>query len=249
MDRTERNKYQLAFDNARHVSKSLKNPKLRKPDELIAPPLSKTACRITVCNESCIEPFFRLIGKGQRPLLLNMANEFTPGGGVLKGSIAQEEFLSYVSNLYTGLLIAQEKGLYPLRQPFILERVSFFKRQPSSQTRDCLSRHYEGDVISCAALRVSSGAHSFTKEGLEDATNRIRKLLQVAAATGYRTLVLSALGCGAFHNPPAEVARIFLHFLTETEYSYCFDEIIFAVIEDRNSNNNFAIFRDILNPR
>lgn len=178
-----------------------------------------------------------------------MANEFVPGGGVLKGAIVQEEFLCYVSNLYPGLLAAQERGLYPLRQPFILEGVTFFKRTPTPNTKDCMNHHYVGDVISCAALRVPSGALNFTKEGYDDAFNRIRNLLQVTAAAGYRTLVLSALGCGAFRNPPAEVAQIFRHFLTETEYARCFDEVIFAIIEDKNSHNNFTTFRNILTPK
>lgn len=64
-DRSDRNKYQAAFDNACYVSRSLKNPKVRAISDLTAPALREKPCRITVCNESCIEPFFRLLDKGQ----------------------------------------------------------------------------------------------------------------------------------------------------------------------------------------
>jgi uncharacterized protein (TIGR02452 family) len=46
---------------------------------------------------------------------------------------------------------------------------------------------------------------------------RARTILQVAAQKGVTHLVLEALGCGAYGNPPGEVARIFKRVLVGTE--------------------------------
>ena len=38
---------------------------------------------------------------------------------------------------------------------------------------------------------------------------KVRHILQTARERGVTHLVLGALGCGAYHNPPEELARIF----------------------------------------
>ena len=46
-------------------------------------------------------------------------------------------------------------------------------------------------------------------------------------------LVLSALGCGAFNNPPSHVAEIFRAVIQQ--YGSLFQSITFAIVEDHNS--------------
>jgi hypothetical protein len=63
-------------------------------------------------------------------------------------------------------------------------------------------------------------------------------------------LVLTALGCGAFANPPEIVAGIFGEVLKQ--FKGCFKEVIFAIIDDRNAfrshnpEGNFSVFRNEL---
>jgi uncharacterized protein (TIGR02452 family) len=58
-------------------------------------------------------------------------------------------------------------------------------------------------------------------------------------------LVLGAIGCGAFRNPPQEVADCWLEVLSEAEFAGgWFKEIHFAVF-DRRNEGNFEIFRDM----
>ena len=45
----------------------------------------------------------RMIDQGMKPLVLNMASNFVPGGGVRKGSRAQEECLFRRSNYFLSL--------------------------------------------------------------------------------------------------------------------------------------------------
>ncbi|CAF3890637.1 unnamed protein product, partial [Rotaria magnacalcarata] len=69
------------------------------------PPYKST--RVEVLNEDCLLVYERLTKSGQRPLLLNMANATSPGGGYRKGDGAQEENLfrrsDYCRSLDVGL--------------------------------------------------------------------------------------------------------------------------------------------------
>ena len=56
--------------------------------------------RVEVANESSLTAARRLSSSGLSPLVLNMANGATPGGGFLHGSIAQEEYLCRSTALY-----------------------------------------------------------------------------------------------------------------------------------------------------
>ena len=242
MGSRQRNK--ACFANAQEISRSLKAPKIILPGErqTTSNPVQAQKCTVTVERISCIIPFFRLIDEGKRPLMLDMASEFTPGGGVLNGSFAQEEFLCYISNLYNGLV--QVGHLYPLKRPFIVENVTFFKDAPSPKKSTCLQHYYTGDVIVCAAVRLNSPAR-FTEDVKKETQRRIHEMLTLAKDCGYRDLVLSALGCGAYHNPPEEIAKIFEEIITN-EFAYSFDSIVFAILDDTNSNHNFDIFAERL---
>lgn len=59
---------------------------------------------------------------------------------------------------------------------------------------------------------------------------RIDRVLAIAAAEGYRTLVLGAWGCGAFGNDPSVIAPLFgaaLH----GPFAGVFERVVFAVLE------------------
>ena len=51
------------------------------------------------------------------------------------------------------------------------------------------------------------------------------------------SLVLGALGCGAFCTPPAQMARLFHQVLDEEEFRGRFSRIVFAIIDSPSSNN------------
>lgn len=79
--------------------------------------------------------------------------------------------------------------------------------------------------------------------------DKMRLTLRMAAANGNTMLVLGALGCGAFHNPPEEVATCWQEVLDETEFAGgWFREIWFAVF-DRKNDGNLPIFRKALDER
>lgn len=66
--------------------------------------------------------------------------------------------------------------------------------------------------------------------------NKVRTILRAAYENGQTHLALGALGCGAFHNPPKQIAHIFKMVLEELEFRGIFHYVYFAIINDHNSN-------------
>lgn len=75
----------------------------------------------------------------------------------------------------------------------------------------------------------------------------MRQILRVLAQNQVTHCVLGAMGCGAFQNPPGEVARIYQEVLGEAEWNGVFEEIVFAVL-DTKREGNYSIFRRALMP-
>ncbi|KXX76201.1 hypothetical protein MMYC01_201560 [Madurella mycetomatis] len=75
--------------------------------------------------------------------------------------------------------------------------------------------------------------------------DKMRLCLRMAATKGHTMLVLGALGCGAFKNPPQEIANCWMEVLSGEEVAGgWFKEIWFAVY-DRRNEGNFEIFKDM----
>lgn len=75
--------------------------------------------------------------------------------------------------------------------------------------------------------------------------NKMRQVFRVLAENGISHCVLGAMGCGAFRNPPYEVARIYKEVLQEAEWDGVFEEIVFAVL-DTKGESNYTIFKNVL---
>ena len=65
--------------------------------------------------------------------------------------------------------------------------------------------------------------------------DKIRTILRIAHFHGHDAVVLSALGCGAFRNPPADVAAAFDEVLREDEFAGAFKKVLFAILDDQNA--------------
>lgn len=176
------------------------------------------------------------ITSGLNPLILNMANHITPGGGVRNGACAQEECLFRRSNYFATLT----KELYPLKDDEIIysPNITVFK---GSEYKTCTP--WKCSCMASAALRRTS-AHSdkYTDTEYTSMLLKIKMMFRLAVLNGHDSLVLGAFGCGAFHNPPAEVCNIFEEVILE--YDGYFKEIIFAVMS-RDDNPNYDVFKSL----
>eukprot|EP01090_Pellita_catalonica_P001727 TRINITY_DN11476_c0_g1_i4.p1 TRINITY_DN11476_c0_g1~~TRINITY_DN11476_c0_g1_i4.p1 ORF type:complete len:292 (-),score=45.75 TRINITY_DN11476_c0_g1_i4:145-1020(-) len=77
------------------------------------PPKSCKLESVTVVNADCLKTALDYVDKGFKTMVLNMANQSTPGGGYKSGSGAQEENLHRRTNLFYHLE-QQSKDKYPL---------------------------------------------------------------------------------------------------------------------------------------
>ena len=222
---------------------------------------SVAAAESSVCDavsDDCIEVTRKLVEDGYRPIMLNMANRHTPGGGVIDGARAQEESLFRQSNLCVSLYQYDDyhagffglplgNGRYPMNRDtggIYSGRVTFF-RTSSRQGDALVETPFECAVVSVAAInrpdltpdgRLVNWAVVATKK-------KIRSMLRIGLLHGHDAIVLGAWGCGAFRNPPEHMASLFHEVLREPEFAGKYRVVRFAVIEDHNSrHSNFAPF-------
>ena len=183
--------------------------------------------------------------------ILNMASAKRPGGGVASGSKAQEESLFRCSNL--ALSISQE--FYPLREDEFLytRNAVFFKDVMYNDMEFAI----EADVITCAAINLNDnaiygyfGREVNTDNVLDDpeyvrlTNKKIASIITIAIKHGVENLILGAWGCGVFKNDPNFIAQTFYQNLKINDRYKHFDNVIFALINDKNSTaNNVEAFK------
>lgn len=201
---------------------------------------------IQVLSEDCLLTARRLADRN--PLVLNMASRRNPGGGVETGAGAQEECLFRSSNYY--------RTLYPIRSLYPMDRnyggsyssnVTVF-RGLEDDGYPLLEEPFRTNFVAVAALSnpYLNYDGSYTPEDELTMKNKIRTILNIAVVFGHKVLILSAFGCGAFHNPPHHVARLFKEVLDKPAYQGHFEEIHFSIKPDHNDiSGNCRAFREV----
>jgi len=194
--------------------------------------------------------------------VLNFASATNPGGGVLKGSSAQEECLCRESTLFNCINTPElfehfykqhrEHGnaLHNDDLIFTPDVVVFL-----SENGTPLWRRQTVSVITCAAPNLKEvptnqfntehgGKVTITPEALKALhMKRAEKILSIAAAHNVDTIILGAFGCGAFRNDPNVVAEAYKEVLPK--FLKCFKNIEFAVY-CRDDQTNFEVFKKVL---
>lgn len=228
----------------------------------------KADTQLSVLNVDCIIATRDLVEQGFNPAVLNMASLYHPGGGVLQGSGAQEEELCRRSTLAISLYqfslpggrygdLADMVGVkrraerYPMDNTYggiYSPGITFF-RGTQEEGYVLLEETFQAAVISVASLNYNPkhGHNTLDNGNIPESDKpvlkeKIRTILRIGALKGHDSLVLGALGCGAFCTPPAQMARLFHEVLDEPEFDGRFRKIIFAII-DSPSSNNFKPFK------
>ena len=197
-------------------------------------------------------------GRSDKVAALNFANAYTPGGSVEEGVMAQEECLCRSSNLYAALTIpyllknyykwnARNTGEMGSDRVIYSPAVTVFKTD-DELPEDLEERDwFQVDVISCAAPYFNLNRKKpVSADKLRNVFfDRIRNILEVAAANDVDILILGAFGCGAFHNPPELVADVFRQLLMDMDYGTYFKKVIFAIKGREGDNLNLDAFRNV----
>jgi len=219
---------------------------------------------ITVTGDRSFQAAMRL--KAENPnskiAVMNFANAFHPGGGVVDGASAQEECLCRTSTLYPVLNSGTMRDTYYLYHHnnkdfkasdslIYVEGVVICKTDEDIPVRMAKENWVTVDVITVAAPDLRYAGNKYVKlfgngSGMSDEDlfkchlKRARHILTCAAAKGAEALVLGAFGCGAFQNNPEIVAKAYRQALSD--FPKVFKKIEFAVFCPPGNDTNYKIF-------
>ena len=223
---------------------------------------------IIVSNKRTMEAASYYAYNNKRVCVLNFASATNPGGGVTKGSSAQEEAICRVSTLYPCLNERRimKSFYYPHRDArnplhnddaIYTPDVVVFKSDTQYPRLLSQDKWYKVNVITSAApnLRQNPSNAMNTGDGNKKADinrdellslleKRIHRILEIARGKGNEVIILGAFGCGAFINPPQVVAAAMK---SEVEkFRNHFDTIEVAVYCPRYDDTNYQVFKRVL---
>ncbi|MGW4705777.1 TIGR02452 family protein [Streptomyces sp. NPDC004285] len=241
---------------AEDLAAALAGTRLHGPEPVPVTPDTDRTPTLTVTPESSLAAARRMTGADTtRPVaVLNFASARNPGGGYLNGAQAQEEALCRASALHSTLLRAP--GYYAHhraeRDAFYTDRVIHSPRVPvfRDDRGALLAEPFTVGFLTSPAPNagvVRRGTPELADRLPAALASRAERVLETAAAAGYRRLVLGAWGCGVFRNDPAEVARTFRTLLTgEGRFAGHFEEITFAILDRATGTPTLAAFRRVV---
>ncbi len=192
--------------------------------------------------------------KEPKILVLNLASAFRPGGGSRTGATAQEEDLCRKTSLLVSLESDAAKKFYDYNKTLNTKLnsdaviLSPFVDVIKDSGNKLLASPYPVSVITCAAPNISRGMEGKSQQEYRKLlSRRIEGMLLVAAANGYRHLILGAFGCGVFGNDAAVVSDVFAEVIHEFAYEgrgsgELFETIDFAVLCRPEKDYNYREF-------
>ena len=207
---------------------------------------------VEVQNIDCLYVGVELKVQGYNPAVLNMASRRNPGGGVATGAGAQEETLFRRTNLFRSLYqfapYSEQYGIKRSRYQYPLDRnFGGIYTSDAIYFRECEQKGYAllDNPVSLSFITVAGmNRPDLTADGMiadhhvEPIKNKIRTIFRIGFEHGHDSLVLGALGCGAFCNPPRHVARLFHEVMEESELKNRYRKIVFAILDDHNARQS-----------
>lgn len=190
--------------------------------EISVEPLTTTDAIIKYSTNNCVA--------------LNFASFKYPGGGFIKGSIAQEEAICHDSFLYNVLSADKFKDMYAANRLKENQNNGLYTNfgiySPNIvfekyEQFDSVLQEAKCDIITVAAPNLSAYNKGENAEYISTMHRRIKFVLDIAKRHNIETLILGAFGCGVFKNDPTFVSTIFRELLNSGNYN--FKKVIFAV--------------------
>ena len=199
---------------------------------------------VQVVNETTLVAARRRVAMGDGVLALNFANGVYPGGGFLQGARAQEEVLCRSSALYA-TLHGDPMYAHHAQRPLpdatdwaiLSPAVPVFRTDKGT----ALEAPWPLSVVTSAAPYAPGVGQPRAGDLLQ---GRIARVLAIAQAFGYETLVLGAWGCGAFENDPLRTARDFQAALSGP-FRGAFRHVVFAIADWSAERAILGPFRDV----
>lgn len=176
--------------------------------------------------------------------VLNFASAMNPGGGFIKGAMAQEEALCQASTLYPQL---KSSKMYTDNRSVQISGYYNHSMNVSDTyfIRDSEYRYIEkpikATVITSAAVNINR-LDTIDKQVIKEVMHqRMEEIIKMFVRYECKTLILGAFGCGVFGNNPYDIAEIWMELLEK--YGAHFEKVIFAV-KSRKKDMNIVAFID-----
>ena len=213
---------------------------------------------IIVSRNRSLEAAFDYISSEYRVGVLNFANSFTPGGGVLTGAKSQEESICRSTTLYSSITDyfvslqfyeAHEKEKQLLGTDDIIYSPDVVVFKTDSDYPELLPEEewFNIDVFTCAAPDIASlkkqGEEISHDELFKIFEKRFKRIFDVMIENETDVAILGAFGCGEFGNPPELVAKAAKKVIEE--YKNAFAVIEFAVYCPDSQQKNYKVFKKV----
>lgn len=267
-DTVNRYKTDEELAGAIELSKERQRLILESDSVSVPTPSRKEKAKVIVSAKRSLEAAQQYAKAGKKVCVLNFASATNPGGGVVKGSSAQEECICRCTTLYPCLNISEmwsnfygphRTACNPLNNSDCIYTPDVVVFKSDTDFPEPLEKNawWKTDILTCAAPNLrekpsnsmnpqphSKPASVTPQQFKELLTIRIRRIFKVAAANGCDVLILGAFGCGAFRNPPQIVAQVFAEVMQD--FIYHFETIEYAVFHTQRETANFDEFRKFL---
>ena len=194
-------------------------------------------------NESVIKTIHSFKKNGLSLGVLNFASAYHPGGGFINGAMAQEEVLTYCSDLYRTLTSDISSQYYEKNKNaksttytdgIVITNNLFFR----DENYNLILAPTACTVLTCPAVNMNN----VYKAGISVNTakrimkNRMRNVLYMFAYSGCMDIILGAWGCGVFKNNAEDIARNWKELLIDENLQKYFNSVTFTVL-DKTGNN------------
>ncbi len=199
-----------------------------------------------------------------KPAVLNMADDITPGGFLNSGGHAQEESISYRAHDMVIALMRSKQAVYGNSwhnvyqktehgPKFIQEKGAIYIPQVKVLRAPFNGKHYQPlaeddqfsvDIIASVAYDLRWSRGKKIPADYEDITKeKIRTQLRVALNNDHTTILLSAYGCGCHCNKPKVIADFYKEIFNEPEFKGAFKKTVFSIL----GKENFTVFKNCFN--
>lgn len=251
------------------VDNSSANQKLiLETDEISVPDKDryKNTAEVIVSKKRTLEA--ASVYNGLNICVHNFASATNPGGGVVRGSSAQEECLCRCSTLYFNLNSPDMwAGFYtphrmehnPIHNDDCIYTpdVVVIKTDTANPILMPENEWYKVNMITCAAPNLREKPSNMMNSGDGDERveitddqllaiheKRFTRILDIALTNNNDVVILGAFGCGAFENNPGVVAAAAKNVVKK--YMYAFRVIEFAVYCSPRDSHNYDVFNSVL---
>lgn len=162
--------------------------------------------------------------------VLNFASFKNPGGGFLRGAVAQEEYLCQNSTLYN---VLSKFPAYYEKNRLNTNDALYWNRAIYSPGIVVLPSEVKVDVLSCAAPNIKASRMIDSKK-VQAVISRIKFVLDILEKEACDTVILGAFGCGVFGNDPRFVAKTFR---SQGVLHRGFKRVVFAIPNSKSVNH------------